>query len=285
LSLTVAQASPYDFKLAQLGNPTVGGAVYSASANANFQAFAKELGAALTSANLMPPSTLGYNGFAVTSELSILNLQTQQFIFPTEGTFSGPLLLPSLHVRKGLPYSFEIGARAGWIQKSGQAAATLELKWAINEGFPHFPDIGIRSFLTRLFNARDLNLYAVGVDLGVGKRFAVAGMMTLTPYAGWNLVFVGASSNTVDFNPGRPYVDSVSTPTAQLQDTGVYREVSASSNSHNRLYLGLRFMAGALELGGEFSYSTLGQIRDAGTGSDRSLPSLWAISTSVGLDL
>ncbi len=279
-----AWASPYDFRLLQLGNPTVGGANYSPSANANFRVFTRELGAALTSVNLMPPSTLGYNGFTINSELSILNLHANQFIFPTEGALSGPLLVPSLHVRKGLPYSFELGARAGWIQKSNLAVATIELKWAINEGFANFPDVGLRGHLTRLFNARDFNLYATGLDVGIGKRFAIAGMMTLTPYVGWDLVWVGAFSNTVDFDPGRSYADSVTSPRAQLQDTAVYESVQAQSNSHSRFYGGFRFMAGAFQLGGELSYASLGQIHDAGTGTDKSLPSLLAINTTIGLD-
>jgi hypothetical protein len=281
---TGAWASSYDFNLAQLGNPTVGGANYNPSANANFRAFARELGAALTSVNLMPPSTLGHNGFAFSSELSVLSLQTDQFIFPTQREFSGPLLVPSLHVRKGLPFSFEVGGRVGWIQKSNLAVATAELKWAINEGFAYFPDIGIRGHLTRLFNARDFDLYATGMDLGIGKRFAIAGMMTLTPYGGWNIAWVGAASNTVDFNPGRSYADSVTSPTAQLQDTAVYDEVRAPSNSINRFYLGFRLLAGAFQFGAEVSYSTLGQIHDAGTDADKSLPSVWAFNTTVGVD-
>jgi hypothetical protein len=283
LGVAAAQAAPNDFVLLPLGNPTPGGAHYSGSANANFRAFSRELGAALTSVNLMPPSTLGYNGFAITTELSILSLNTDRFVFPTEGAFSGPLLVPSLHVRKGLPYSFEVGARTGWIQKSSLAVATIELKWAI-EGYLNIPDFGVRAHLMRLFNARDFDLFATGVDLGMGKRFAIAGMMTITPYLGWNLVFVGAYSNTVDFNPGRSYADSVAFPTAQLQDTGVYDDVSPGSNLHHRFYAGFRFALGILQLGAEASYSRLGRIRDAGIGGDRTLPSLLAINTTLGLD-
>jgi len=278
-----AQASPHDFKIYQLGNPNVGGANYNPSADANFRAFAKELGAALTSVNLMPPSTLGYDGFAVNAELSILNLQTDRFAFPTEGPFSGPLLIPSLHVRKGLPFSFEVGARTAWIPNSNLAVATVELKWAINEGFTHYPDIGLRGHFTRLFNGRDFDLFTTGVDLGVGRRFAIAGMITLTPYLGWNLVWVGATSKLVDFDPGRSYPDSVSSPTAQLQDTGVFQEVRATANSHNRFYLGFRFASDVFQLGGEISYSVLGGIPDAGTGANKSLPPVLAINSTIGL--
>lgn len=280
----LAVASPNDFRLYQLGNPTLGGAAYNPSANANFRIFARELGAALTSINLMPPSTLGHNGFSVSGELSVVNFKATQFLMPTESAFSGPMLMPSLHVRKGLPFSFELGVRAGWLEKSKMGVATVEGKWAINEGFTYLPDIGVRAHATRLFNTRDFDLTATGLDLGVGKRFAIAGMITLAPYIGWNLVWVGAFSNTIDFNPGRSYQDSVRTPTAQLQDTGVYDEVKLGSNSHNRFYGGLRFAAGVVQIGLELSYSALGQIHDEGTGADRSVPSLLVVSTMLGLD-
>jgi len=283
LSVTAAHASAYDFRLFRLGNPAPGGMNYDPSANANFRAFARELGAALTSITLMPPSTLGYDGFAIGTELSILNLKTSQFLFPTEGGVSGPLLVPSLHLRKGLPFSFELGARAGWIQKSGMAVGTIELKWALNEGFANWPDLGIRGHFTRLFNARDFDLYTGGVDVGIGKRFTIAGTMTITPYAGWNPVWVAAFSKTVDFNPGRSYEDSVSMPTSQLRDTAVYDDVRAGSNMHHRFYAGFQFVLGVLQAGAEASYSTLGQIRDEGTGTDRSLPSLLAFNATIGV--
>ncbi len=278
-----AQAAPNDFRLLALGNPTLGVPGYNSSANANFRAFARELGAALSSVNLMAPSTLGYNGFAIASELSILSLNADRFIFPTEATFAGPLLVPSLHVRKGLPYSFEVGARAGWIDKSNLATATIELKWAL-EGYVDIPDFGIRGHLMRLFNARDFDLFATGVDLGVGKRFAIAGMMTITPYLGWDLVFIGAFSNTVDFNPSRSYAESVAFPTAALQDTGVYQDVVPGSNLHHRFYAGFRFALGILQLGAEASYSRLGQISDPASSAGRSLPSVVGINTALGLD-
>jgi hypothetical protein len=283
LSVTAAHAGAYDFKLFRLGNPTPGQMNYDPSGNANFRAFTRELGAALSSITLMPPSTLGYDGFAIGTELSILNLKTSQFPFPTEGGFSGPLLVPSLHLRKGLPFSFEVGARTGWIQKSGMAVATVELKWALNEGFANWPDLGIRGHFTRLFNSRDFDLYTGGVDVGVGKRFAIAGTMTITPYGGWNPVWVAAFSKTVDFNPGRSSEDSLSTPTAQLRDTGVYEDVRAGSNMHHRFYAGFQFILGVLQVGAEASYSILGKIPDAGTGTDRSLPSLLAFNATIGL--
>jgi hypothetical protein len=282
---SAALAGPNDFRLYQLGNPTPGKLRYTAEANGNFRIFANELGAALTSVNLMPPSTLGHLGFAVNADLSVISFRTHSFLMPTEVPSNGAILSPSLHVRKGLPFSFELGARAGWIEQSSMVLGTVELKWAINEGFENWPDIGVRGHLTRLLNARDFELFATGVDLGVGKRFVIADTVAVTPYLGWNLVWVGAYSSAVDFNPERSYVDTISAPTAPLVDAGVFEDVAAGSNSHHRFYGGLRLASGILLVAAEVSYSSLGSFRDSGTGANRSIPSLFTFNTSFGLQL
>lgn len=281
---SVAQADPNDFRIYRLGNPLTGGASFSADGNANFRSLTRELGAAITSVNLSPPSTLGHAGFAINAELSVVDLKTQSFAFPSEREPSGPLLIPSLHVRKGLPFSLEVGARAAWLDRSRMAAATFEAKWAITEGFSYLPDVGLRGYVTHLFNTRDFQLSATGLDLGVGKRFAIGGTVTLTPYAGWNPVWVGASSSTVDFDTGRSQESELATPTAPLQNTSVYKPVEMFANGHNRFYGGVRFVGGVILLGAEVSYSALGGFHDADSNSDKTLPSVLTFNTTLGLD-
>jgi hypothetical protein len=271
---SAALASPNDFLIHQLGNPREGGANFSEDANANFRTFVRELGAALTSVNLSPPETVGQTGFSATGELSVVTLRQSQFAFPTEAASTAPLLVPSLHVRKGLPFSLEVGGRAAWIEKSNMAAGTVELKWAFNEGFSYVPDVALRAFVTRLANARDFDLTAGGADFSLGKQFTLGGMSTLTPYAGWNLVWVGATSGTVDFRPDRTREESLGRKTAQLEDTAVFEPVAFMANRHNRFYGGARFIVGALQLGAEASYSSLGG----------GLPPVLAYNATLGLD-
>ena len=180
------------------------------------------------------------------------------------------MLLPSIHIRKGLPFSFEIGARGGWVEKSRMGTATLELKWALNEGFTYLPDIGVRGNITKLLNSRDFDLTAGGLDIGIGKQFAIGGMVTLTPYVGWNLVFVGASTSNVDFNPNRTLAEA-DTPAEQYKDFYVFSSLFAGANTHNRFYGGIRFIGGVLQLGGEISYSAVGTFKDAKTGENRTV--------------
>jgi hypothetical protein len=289
-AVTWADSYPNDFAIWQLGSPISGGAHAFAGAQTNFQIWAREMGAALTAVNLMPPSSLGHAGFSVNGELSVVNLNPAGqsytscpnnqpcFVMPTQGSFSSPLLIPSVHIRKGLPWSFETGARIAWIDHSRMAAGTIEVKWSVNEGFAYLPDIGVRGYGTRLFNTRDFDLTAAGLDIGIGKRFAIGGMVTLTPYVGWNLTWVACTSGNVDFNPQRTLSDSISGPNAQLTDTTVFNEVNLGSNSHNRFYGGLRFIGGVLQLGAEISYAGMGTV------SGVAMPAVTAYNVTIGLD-
>lgn len=276
-----AAADTYDFKLYQLGNPQPSGTGHTPRADANFRAFARQFGAAMTSVNLAPPETLGHSGFAFNAELSIVDFGGATL--PTEGEFKGPLLIPSLHIRKGLPWSFEVGARGAWVEKSRMGIASLELKWAINEGFTYLPDIGIRGNVSKLVNGRDFDVTTGGLDIGIGKQFAIAGMITITPYVGWNLLFVGATTSSIDFRPSRTLEES-DLPGEQYRDYYIFTSVQAAANTHNRFYGGFRFIGGVASLGAEISYSVLGRFRDATTGMDIDVPAVLAINSTVGLD-
>ncbi|MDC0709818.1 hypothetical protein POL68_15200 [Stigmatella sp. ncwal1] len=287
LSGATAYADDNDLRIEKLGNPAAEVTAGLPTGNSNFQAFARTFGAAITSTNLMPPETLGHSGFNLNLELSVINLPDDVLI-PTEGDQPGSVLLPSLHVRKGLPFSLELGARVGWVEKSSIIAASGELKWAINEGFTYLPDIGVRGHVTRLMGVRDLGLTAAGLDIGVGKQFPVGGMVTFTPYGGLDLTFVGADSRNLDFNQDRSYDDSLGSDSrAALVDTATYKDVSLGDNLNQRIYGGVRFIGGVLQLGAEFSYTRLGSVKLDPTNDDsegRGLPGVITFNTSFGLD-
>ncbi|QDE70693.1 MULTISPECIES: hypothetical protein [Myxococcus] len=277
-------AAPNDLQIARFGNPTGDNPV--ASADADFQAFARIMGAAITSVNLMPPETTGHSAWAINAELSVVSLPGSVNI-PTQNEQPSTVLIPSFHARKGLPFSLELGGRVGWVEKSSQVVATGELKWAANEGFTYLPDFGVRGHVTKLFGARDLGLTVMGLDFGVGKQFPLGGMVTLTPYGGLDLGFVGATSSRIDFNPDRSFDDTTGDDSrVALTDTAAYRKVSFGSNINQRIYGGVRFIGGVLQLGAELSLTRTGSVSYEENGStvDRGLPAVFAFNTTLGLD-
>jgi len=299
-----AYADRNDLQITKFGNPspftnsgsTTDSANFNPEANGDFRAFARTFAAVITSKNLMPPETLGHAGFSVNAELGVVALprpgrEDGQVTLPTERDQTPELLIPSVHVRKGLPFSLELGTRIGWIDRSSMFTATGELKWAVNEGFTWLPDIGVRAHVTRLLGSnRDFDLTAAGLDVGVGKQFPLGGMVTLTPYGGLDFVGVAASTDTLDFDQNRTQGGTLNptNPYAGLDNTGVYTPVKLGENINSRIYGGVRFIGGALQLGAEISLSNQGtlQVVNARTGEtrDRALPAIFAFNTTLGLD-
>jgi hypothetical protein len=299
-----AYADRNDLQITKLGNPnrftnsgsTTTSANFNPEANGDFRAFARTFAAVITSTNLMPPETLGHAGFSLNAELGVVALprpgrEDGQVTLPTEREQTPELLIPSVHVRKGLPFSLELGTRIGWIDRSNMFTATGELKWAVNEGFKWLPDIGVRAHVTRLLGTnRDFDLTAAGLDVGVGKQFPLGGMVTLTPYGGLDFVGVAASTDTLDFQQNRTVTDTLNpaNPYAGLDNTGVYAPVLLGENINSRIYGGVRFIGGALQLGAELSLSNQGtiQVVHAETAAirDRALPAVFAFNATMGLD-
>lgn len=276
---TLVRADPYDFRVYQLGNPST-----HPEANNQFRTFTRELAAGLTSVNLMPPETLGHAAFAVNAELAVVSFRTSQFNLPTEGRYHGPMLVPSAHIRKGLPFSLEAGMRMAWVEKSRMAAGTGELKWALNEGYSYLPDVGVRAYATKLVNTRDFDLFSTGLDLGLGKQFAVGGMITLTPYVGYNTAWTAAWSRNIDFDPERTAAASNASATAQLQNTNTFDEVHLLENTHSRIYGGLRFVGGVVQLGAEVSCTSLSGLCGISSRAKDGKPDLVTVNSTVGLD-
>ncbi|WNG20128.1 hypothetical protein [Cystobacter fuscus] len=274
-----AYADRNDVELSKLGKPGETSAKTGFSTDSDFRAFARTLGAVMTATNLTPPETLGHAGFAVGMELGVVGLpgEASRPMVGERSAKEGPALVPSIHVRKGLPFSIDVGARVGWLDRSNLFAATGEVKWAVNEGFiPWLPDIGLRAHVTHLLNTRDFHLTAGGLDVGVGKQFPLGGMITLTPYGGIDFVGVAAKSELLGFAPDA---------TGKATVVSAYKPVSAGENINTRFYAGGRFIGGALQLGAEVSLSSQGAIPTGTNSADnRPLSAVFAFSTTLGLD-
>ncbi len=269
VAATPALADSQDFQLYRLGEPVGGDAK---TINNNFRIFANQLGVAVSSYNLTPPETLGHSAFNFGVALAATKVDATPAYWPRAGTPATDLLLmPTAYVRKGLPFSFELGGKFAYLQYSRMSAATIEVKWALNEGFNFLPQLGVRGQGTKLIGARDLNLVTAGVDVGLGWQVPIGGMLTLTPYAGWHTIMVNATSGVIDFNPGRPLADAQTNPT---DHTGVFDSVNLVDNMNNRIYFGVRLIAFVVELVGEGSISQVYGIKDR----------IWTYSAKLGLD-
>jgi len=265
-----ARGEPLDMSLLRLGVPsadvicattpactTPGAAEYQAAAAARqrFAVLATQLGLALDSFILAPANTVGHSGFEFAFEAAYAPASFDQALFAGASPFRADppssFLLPAFHVRKALPYSFEVGGRAIYLNQSTHFATQIEAKWAVNEGIEYAPDVAVRVAATRLFGVRDLDLGVYSLDAIVGKRFGVGGVLSLTPYGAVRFSWLWARSGWIQY--GDP-----ADPNAALGTAGAFPELSAAGHRFTRFALGLRMIASAVTLSLEGTY-TLGR--------------------------
>ena len=162
-----------------------------------FESLSADLGLVFSPRFLAPSETLGQAGFEFGGELSfsvIDNKAEHWQLGIQDRTPPKVLTTTQIHLRKGLPFSLEIGAVVGYMVQSELFSLGAELKWALLEGFFFLPDITVRGTVNTVVGSSELNLTTAGFDISVSKAFGIVGMLSITPYVGYNLVGIFASS-------------------------------------------------------------------------------------------
>jgi len=273
-----ALADPLDLDLEKLGAPstavwdeiatrqglTIDSAALAASSRQRFALLSSQLGLALSSFILAPASTTGQLGYEIDLETAYAPVSSKPVgtqlaglsagAFPVRSAPPSYLLLPALHVRKSLPMSVELGGRAIYLNQSQLVAAQAEVKWAINEAWWYLPDFAVRGALTHLFGQRDLDLSTADLDVMVGRRFGVGGVMNLTPYAAFRLTWVGARTDRIDFAPNPVDFPDQRAPAQALATQAAFPDFKMSDHLFPRYAVGLRLITGAVSLAAEGCY-------------------------------
>lgn len=170
----------------------------------NFRLLTTEYGLAVTEPVLSPAETLGIAGFDLGVEITLVDIPELKEHWRRAIEDERPdneLFITRIRLRKGLPFSLELDGSVGFIHNSSAVIGNIGLKWALNEGFRYFPDLAVRGSVNRVFSSRDLDLFTVAVDFWISKQFSILGMFTLTPYAGYSLMYLRGNSQVLDPTP------------------------------------------------------------------------------------
>ena len=238
-----AHAGRNDFHLASFGSVADGGGL--SLDGDGFQSFAGDLALSLQPKFAGPGSTLGGLGMDMGYELSLTDIDAGSNHWKTAvDNPASSLLASQFYVRKGLPYSFEMGGILTHLHESDIWAVALELKWAFVEGHKYAPDIGVRTHVNTLLGNRDMVMVTSGGSIFISKAFGIGGLIQLTPYGGYQLTFVHARSHVL----GRFTAGSLIPTTFILPKQNFLR---------HRGLLGLRLLAGIADFGFE---AALGEV-------------------------
>jgi hypothetical protein len=212
-SPSAALAGGNDLELRRLGtctNATIDGrevCVAVAPDEEGFDSLTRDLGLTLSPKRMAPAETLGEAGFEYAFEL-LFNVVDggAAYYRALEDRDPGNLLLTSqFHIRKGLPFSFELGGVLSHLFDSNLWAVGAEIMWALHEDYLYpVPDLGVRGFVNNVVGSTDLNLTTAGFDILLDLPIGVNGVVELTPYAGYNFTAVFSSSRLLDASPEDP---------------------------------------------------------------------------------
>ena len=154
----------------------------------DFKAISEDMGSALSYKAITPPTPLGITGFDLGLELSSTKVQNSQPWINATGSSVSNLIVPKLHIYKGLPLNFDIGAFYSIVPGTNIKLYGGELRYAILEGGVASPAVGIRGALTKLSGVSQLAFSTKSLDVSISKGFAI-----FTPYAGIGYVWVDSN--------------------------------------------------------------------------------------------
>jgi hypothetical protein len=155
-----------------------------------FKDLTADLGAALSYKAITPAEPLGSLGFDIGFEVSSTRMETSALEQATNGNAPDNLLVPKLHLHKGLPFGLDVGAFYTSVPDSNIGLIGGELRYAIFDGGTLTPAVSIRGTYSRLTGVDQLDLTTRGLELSISKGFAF-----FTPYAGIGTVWIDSATN------------------------------------------------------------------------------------------
>lgn len=197
-----------------------------------FRQLSQDLTAIVSYKAVATVEALGIIGFDIGFEVSATELEHRDaWNQASSGSAPQTVYMPKVHLHKGLPAGFDIGASWGTVSDSNIDMFGAEIRYALIDGGVLTPAVGLRGAYSKLSGVDQLDISTRSLDIGVSKGFAF-----FTPYAGVGRVWTEA-------NPG-------------------VANLATEKFSDDKVYLGanINFVAGNLALeadrvGDTLSYS------------------------------
>ncbi|PKN12778.1 MAG: hypothetical protein CVU69_05290 [Deltaproteobacteria bacterium HGW-Deltaproteobacteria-4] len=149
-------------------------------ANSQLNDLVKEAGTAIAYRAVAPAEPGGLTGFDIGIEASFIKIDNALWdeVFDSNDA-PGYLPVPRVHVRKGLPFDFDLGASYAMVPSSNIKVIAGEIQYAIMDGSAALPALALRGHYSTLLGVDDLDLETYGADAVLSKGF-----LFLTPYVG-----------------------------------------------------------------------------------------------------
>lgn len=171
-----------------------------------FLKLSTDLGAASAYKGVTPATPLGAVGFDIGAEITQTSIENSALFRQAGAGDVSNLVLPKIHVTKGLPGGLDIGAFVSRVSGVGGSLIGLEARYAILDDGLTTPALGVRLSGTKLSGVSKLNLSTVAVDAMLSKKLTL-----VTPYIGAGSVRVKSGADVAglreeSFNKSRVFI-------------------------------------------------------------------------------
>ena len=187
-----------------------------------FKRLVNQLGFALAPSAMHGARTTGYGGFDISIEAAYTGISSSKDYWKrgTQGavdssTKQAPasnaspdsvLQLYSVRARKGFGYGIELAGTFGFMPKTSLIGGGADARIALLEGFRRgflgiFPDIAVGGGVRTITGTPQLQLTVVGVDAQISKSLPIQGTSVLTPWIGYQHLWIFGDSGLVDLTP------------------------------------------------------------------------------------
>lgn len=118
-----------------------------------YQTMVKELAVTIANKPIAPGRSLGMNGFQVSlgNTFAFIRTGSVDGTNPSGWDLAAPddepqpfLFVPTLQLRKGLPFSLEVGANAGWVGLTNTGVLGVYGRWSLLEGYKRVPELAVQ---------------------------------------------------------------------------------------------------------------------------------------------
>lgn len=206
------------------GDPT--GSVVSNACkadNASFKRLVSQYAFAFAPTAMHSARTTGYGGFhlsiqadytSISSDKSYWKNGTRGPVDPSSGASSrlngSPssfLQLYSLQFRKGFGFGLEVAGLVGFMPKTSIISGGADVRLSLLEGLRTgiggvLPDLAIGGGVRTITGTPQLQITVASVDAVISKALPIQDAMVLTPYLGYQYLWIFGDSGLIDLTPG-----------------------------------------------------------------------------------
>jgi len=207
-----------------LNDPT--GATVSQACSPDQGAFKRlmsQYGFALAPTAMHSARTTGYGGFhlslesdytGISSDKSYWKLGTQGAVDPSNGSSStrnaspqSLLQLYSLKFRKSFGFGLEMTGIVGFMPKTSIISGGADVRLSLLEGFRTgvggiVPDVAVGGGVRTITGTPQFQMTVASLDAQVSKPLPIQDSSVLTPYLGYQYLWMFADSGLIDLTPG-----------------------------------------------------------------------------------